>query len=92
MMNPHNQQNLGKKTRKEPMDHTLLQVRRWSSKKKKPLKFKNDQSSRYMPCIRFFPGKYKCWGSDPFKGFKLIFKASFNFTCNCLNVLWTGWN
>ncbi|XP_076890925.1 uncharacterized protein LOC143542148 [Bidens hawaiensis] len=30
-----------------------LQVIRWSTRKKKPLKFKHDQSSRYMSCIRF---------------------------------------
>ena len=74
------------KARKEPKDRISLKVRRWSTVNKKPFNCKHDQSSRYMPCIRFFPGKYKCWWSDPFKGFKLILKASLNFTANFLNV------
>jgi len=74
------------KSRKEPRERTLLQIERWSTWKKKPLKCKNDQSSRYMSCIRFFPGKYKSWWSNPFKRFNVILKVSFNFICNFLNV------
>jgi len=49
------------KARKEPRERTRLQIGGWSTRMKKPLKCKHDQSSCYMPCIRFFPGKYKCW-------------------------------
>ncbi|KAJ0907653.1 hypothetical protein HanRHA438_Chr07g0301621 [Helianthus annuus] len=50
--------------------------------KKKPLQFTHDQSSRYMSCIRFLPGKYKFWWSDPFK----IFKIFYNSTNIFLNI------
>ena len=44
---------------------------------KEPLK--HDQSSRYMPRIRFLPGKFKFWWSDPFKIFKIFYYATIKF-------------
>ncbi|KAJ0611185.1 hypothetical protein HanHA300_Chr01g0012361 [Helianthus annuus] len=57
-------------------------------KKEKPLNFKHDQSSHYMPRIRFLPGKFKFWWSDPFQ----IFKIFYNSTNIFLKILRFGWN
>jgi len=74
------------KARKEPANRNLMQVRRWSTRKS--LKFKHDHSSRYMSCIRFMPGKFKYWWSDPFRVFNLLFNIVFNSTFNfvCIYV------
>ncbi|KAJ0864211.1 hypothetical protein HanPSC8_Chr12g0539271 [Helianthus annuus] len=42
--------------------------------RKKP--FTHDHSSRYMPRIRFLPGKFKFWWSDPFRIFKIFYNST----------------
>ena len=85
------------KTRiKAPGNWSELRVGSWCKRKKEPLK--HDQSSRYMPRIRFMPGKFKFWWSDPFKNFKLFhngfkfklfyqhFKSVYNSTAKFLTI------
>lgn len=61
---------------RKPDDPNRLQIRGWYKKKRKvkPLKFVHNHSPCYMSRIRFGPGKFKCWWSDPFKTFKIHFK------------------
>ncbi|KAJ0532737.1 hypothetical protein HanPSC8_Chr09g0357491 [Helianthus annuus] len=54
----------------------------YKTEKKEPLKFKHDRSSHYMPHIRFLPGMFKFWWSDPFQ----IFKILYNSTNLCLKI------
>ncbi|KAJ0621286.1 hypothetical protein HanIR_Chr01g0006961 [Helianthus annuus] len=42
--------------------------------KKEP--FTHDHSSRYMPRIRFLPGMFKFWWSDPFQIFKIFYNST----------------
>ncbi|KAJ0433769.1 hypothetical protein HanIR_Chr17g0873941 [Helianthus annuus] len=56
-------------------------IKSWyKTKKKEPLKFKHDRSSHYKPRIRFLPGMFKFWWSDPFKILKLKFLKSFYYS------------
>ncbi|KAJ0441036.1 hypothetical protein HanIR_Chr16g0793221 [Helianthus annuus] len=45
--------------------------------RKKP--FTNDRSSHYMPRIRFLPGMFKFWWSDPFENFKIFYYSTIIF-------------
>ncbi|KAJ0434602.1 hypothetical protein HanRHA438_Chr07g0306991 [Helianthus annuus] len=57
-----------------------LWVESWyKMEKKEPLKFKHDRSSHYMPRIRFLPGKFKFWWSDPFQNFKIFYNSTIKF-------------
>ncbi|KAJ0495056.1 hypothetical protein HanIR_Chr12g0604601 [Helianthus annuus] len=38
--------------------------------------FTRDHSSRYMPRIRFLPGMFKFWWSDPFQNFKILYNST----------------
>ena len=38
--------------------------------------FTRDHSSRYMPRIRFIPGNFKFWWSDPFQIFKIFYNST----------------
>ncbi|MFS7930060.1 hypothetical protein Hanom_Chr04g00339711 [Helianthus anomalus] len=61
---------IGKEKKTKRKDRKWKRIESWYKKEiKEPLK--QDQSSRYMPHIRFLPGKFKSWWSDPFKNFKI---------------------
>ncbi|KAF5814503.1 hypothetical protein HanXRQr2_Chr03g0111821 [Helianthus annuus] len=55
-----------------------LQVKSWyKEERNEPLK--QDHSSHYMPRIRFMPGKFKFWWSDPFLIFKFFYNSTIKF-------------
>ena len=67
-----------KAKRRKRNDRDWLRVRSWYSKERKePMKY--TQSSRYMPHIRFLPGKFKDRWSDPFVNFKFFSNSIIKF-------------
>ncbi|KAJ0939378.1 hypothetical protein HanRHA438_Chr02g0060441 [Helianthus annuus] len=65
--------------KKEPGNRRWFWVGRWAKQKMEQLKCNHDRSYRYMPRIRFLPGKYKFWWSDPFQNFKLFYNPAIKF-------------
>ncbi|KAJ0534747.1 hypothetical protein HanIR_Chr09g0423121 [Helianthus annuus] len=65
--------------KKEPRNRRWFSVRRWAKQKMEQLKCNHDRSYRYMPRIRFLPGKYKFWWSDPLQNFKLFYYSTIRF-------------
>ncbi|KAF5809919.1 hypothetical protein HanRHA438_Chr04g0173111 [Helianthus annuus] len=69
-----------KAKKRKRKDLNRKRIEGWGEmEKKKPLQFTHDQSSRYMSCIRFLPGKYKFWWSDPFENFKIFYNSTIKF-------------
>ncbi|KAJ0466346.1 hypothetical protein HanIR_Chr14g0671051 [Helianthus annuus] len=69
-----------KAKKRKRKDLNRKRIEGWGEmEKKKPLQFTHDQSSRYMSCIRFLPGKYKFWWSDSFENFKIFFNSTIKF-------------
>jgi len=58
----------------------------YKPRKIESLKVKQDQSFRYMPWIRFFPRKFKCWWSDLFRALESIGQIFLSPTCKFLSV------
>ncbi|XP_076944901.1 uncharacterized protein LOC143615730 [Bidens hawaiensis] len=61
------------KRKRKCLDQHVLRVQKWYIKSyRTTLKCKSNHFPHYMPRIRFGPGKFKYWWSDPFECFKLL--------------------
>ncbi|KAM0052600.1 hypothetical protein Hdeb2414_s0007g00250061 [Helianthus debilis subsp. tardiflorus] len=83
---------------RKSLDQHLLRIQGWYRRKKKEesLKFAQHHPSHYMPRIRFGPGKFKYWWSDPFENFKWFINSILKILINNkerveLNGLDRGW-
>ncbi|KAJ0922400.1 hypothetical protein HanPSC8_Chr05g0203321 [Helianthus annuus] len=83
---------------RKSLDQHLLRIQGWYRRKKKEesLKFAQHHPSHYMPRIRFGPGKFKYWWSDPFENFKRFINSILKILINNkerveLNGLDRGW-
>ncbi|KAJ0467706.1 putative transcription factor interactor and regulator CCHC(Zn) family [Helianthus annuus] len=61
------------KARRKRLDQHIVRVQRWCEhKQREKLKCRDSHLPHYMHRIRFGPGKFKFWWSDPFKIFKIF--------------------
>ncbi|KAJ0797792.1 hypothetical protein HanPI659440_Chr04g0177811 [Helianthus annuus] len=59
------------------LDRQSLSTQRWCKMKfKATLKCRDNHLPHYMHRIRFLPGKFKFWWSDPFKIFKIFYNST----------------
>ncbi|KAJ0917638.1 hypothetical protein HanRHA438_Chr05g0208261 [Helianthus annuus] len=69
---------------KRSLDRPFAEIRGWCRRKKEmeALKSTRHHSSHYMPRIRFGPGKFKYWWSDPFENFKRFINSILKILIN----------
>ncbi|KAM0060031.1 hypothetical protein Hdeb2414_s0005g00187831 [Helianthus debilis subsp. tardiflorus] len=84
------------KARKSLDQHIMRVKRRCKRKLKATLKCRDNHHPHYMSRIRFGPGKFKFWWSDPFEYHKIFSSFIVNFLINNdeqleLNGLDRGW-
>ncbi|XP_076922310.1 uncharacterized protein LOC143584041 [Bidens hawaiensis] len=61
------------KRKRKCVDQHVMRVQKWYIKScRRTMKCKNYHFPHYMPRIRFGPGKFKYWWSDPFECFKML--------------------
>ena len=69
------------KAKRKRLDQPILRVHRWFKQKKK-LEYINNHPPHYISGIRFGPGKYKFWLSDPFECHKTFSGFIIGFLIN----------
>ncbi|KAJ0852121.1 hypothetical protein HanRHA438_Chr14g0634571 [Helianthus annuus] len=71
-------------------DLNQKRIEGWGEMERKE-SFTHDRSSHYMPRIRFLPGMFKFWWSDPFKILKLKFLKSFYYSTIIFLNIFEDW-